>query len=448
MANILLLCADVITERMAGPAIRYWEFAKTLSKSHKVTLASPNDHPDTLVPPPNVELVPHMPENIDALCDNHDVIVFQGNILEGYERLRRSDKVLVADLYDPLPLEGLEHHKNGSFDHALEVHDLEVRIINDQLRLADYVLCASERQRDLWLGGLMTLRRLNPHNYERADLDHPVVTVPFGIPDFPPKRTGQGLSNLLDNQSDFVMLWGGGIWEWFDPLTVIRAVHRLKEEKPGLRMVFLGAKHPNPLIPIMPMQNEAEKLARELGLYGKEVIFQEGWVKYDELSNYFLDANIGISAHFDTLETYFSFRTRILHYLWAGKPIITTRGDILAQQVEQYGAGITVDYESTESWVQAIRRLSDPSFYEQCVKGVEALAAQYTWSKVTQPLLDICEKPHRSEDIILNGSGKRTLQVYDPEQERDRLQARLDETLNSTSWKLTAPIRWLKTRFL
>ena len=38
---------------------------------------------------------------------------------------------------------------------------------------------------------------------------------------------------------------------------------------------------------------------------------------YDERADYLLDADVGVSTHFPHIETEFSFRTRILDYLWA-----------------------------------------------------------------------------------------------------------------------------------
>jgi hypothetical protein len=36
------------------------------------------------------------------------------------------------------------------------------------------------------------------------------------------------------------------------------------------------------------------------------------------------EADIGVSLHREDVETRYSFRTRVLDYLWAGLPIITT----------------------------------------------------------------------------------------------------------------------------
>src|SRR5664280_3299763 len=45
---------------------------------------------------------------------------------------------------------------------------------------------------------------------------------------------------------------------------------------------------------------------------------------YTERSDHLLDADVGVSTHFDHVETEFSFRTRILDYLWTGLPIVAT----------------------------------------------------------------------------------------------------------------------------
>ena len=92
--SILILCPDVITERMAGPAIRYWEFATALAARFEVTLAAVNATSPTLKSPlPHIHLTQHTPENIDQLIEQHDIILFQGYILDTYPTLRQSNKI-------------------------------------------------------------------------------------------------------------------------------------------------------------------------------------------------------------------------------------------------------------------------------------------------------------------------------------------------------------------
>lgn len=51
-----------------------------------------------------------------------------------------------------------------------------------------------------------------------------------------------------------------------------------------------------------------------------------------------MEADAGVSTHMSHVETTFSFRTRILDYLWAGRPpMVVTEGDSFAELVEREG---------------------------------------------------------------------------------------------------------------
>ena len=92
----------------------------------------------------------------------------------------------------------------------------------------------------------------------------------------------------------------------------------------------------------MAMAQEAMRLAQKLELDGRSVFFHQEWVPYEERENFLLDADIGVSTHFDHLETRFSFRTRILDYLWAELPIIATQGDSFAELIDRHHFGHVV----------------------------------------------------------------------------------------------------------
>jgi len=191
-----------------------------------------------------------------------------------------------------------------------------------------------------------------------------------------------------------VLLWGGGIWEWFDPLTIIRAVSNLVPQYPQLKLYFMGVKSPNPQVPEMAIVQRARALAAELGVE-KNVLFCQSWTSYGDRVNCLLDADVAVSAHFDLPETRFSFRTRILDYLWAGLPILTTRGDQLADMIQQSQAGEALGYENVQDWENAIRRLiDDPSLRAKLSAGSRELSKEFHWDQVSKPLVEFCRKPH------------------------------------------------------
>ena len=247
-----------------------------------------------------------------------DVVIFQGLLLDVAPWLVDSDTILVADVYDPMHLEQLEQAKDlGEDGRALALRET-TRILNDQLRRADFVLCASEKQRDFWLGQLAGQGRINAAVYdEDGTLRRLIEVAPFGIDDEPPVQRRHAIRGSVDGigPDDKVILWGGGIYNWFDPLTLIRAVDRLKDEHPEVRLFFMGLKHPNPGVPDMRIAWQTRELSDALGLTERHVFFNEGWVPYAERADYLLDADVGVSTHYLHIETAFSFRTRILDYL-------------------------------------------------------------------------------------------------------------------------------------
>ena len=399
--KIVVATTDALTEKMAGPAIRAWHIADALSREHDVELVT--TAPSTLQHPRFPVRTVWKPElrSLERWCD---VFLFQGFLLDGYRFLRRSGKVMVVDVYDPFHLEQLEQSQGLDPDARREVVNATVAILNEQLLRGDFLMCASDKQRDFWLGQLAALGRINPVTYDAdPSLASLMAVVPFGLPDEPPRKTGGALKGVLPGigPDDKVILWGGGIYNWFDPLTLIRAVDKLRIRRGDVRLVFMGLKHPNPAVPEMRMAVAAQGLADELGLIGSHVFFNEGWVPYDERQNFLLDADVGVSTHFDHVETAFSFRTRMLDYIWASLPIVATAGDSLADLVERNGLGLTVPAEDVDALEAALATvLDDGNFAEGCRNALASTAPQFRWSTVLQPLVQFCRDAHRAPDLI------------------------------------------------
>jgi glycosyltransferase involved in cell wall biosynthesis len=199
---------------------------------------------------------------------------------------------------------------------------------------------------------------------------------------------------------DTLVLWGGGIYNWFDPLTLIRAIDRVRRAVPTVRLLFMGLRHPNPEIPEMRMAVAARELADELGLTGSHVFFNEGWVPFSERHNLLLDADIGVSTHLHHVETEFAYRTRILDYLWAGVPVVATDGDALSDLIEHRGLGLTVPPDDVDALAHALERMAtDKDFATQCRTNIHALAPELRWSSVARPLVEFCRAPGRAPDL-------------------------------------------------
>jgi glycosyltransferase involved in cell wall biosynthesis len=198
---------------------------------------------------------------------------------------------------------------------------------------------------------------------------------------------------------DEVVYWGGGIYNWFDPLTLIRAVARLSETRPHLRLFFAGTRHPSADSEVMQMLREARALSESLGLTGRHVFFHD-WVPFARRGSYLLEANLGVSTHFDHVETAFSYRTRILDYLWAGLPTVTTGGDVLAEMLVSSGAGVAVPPEDDAALARVLADLLDDPARRGAMAMRHARLRQAVLPQVLAPLVEFCRSPHRAPDLV------------------------------------------------
>lgn len=400
--RVLIITLEPISKQMAGPAIRGVEIGKALAGNHDVTVFSPCpseiQSPRELSDQPGFNVILGAPKShLYKIAENSDIIFIQANVLKPYPALSGLGKYLVVDLYDPYLLAILAQYEDD-LSTASSSYALMHQVLERHMVYADFAVCASEKQLDYWLGRLCALGRLTPEVYRFDPSFRKVIDVlPYGLPDTAPLRTDVGIKGRVDGigEEDFLLLWGGGLWEWFDPITVISAVAQLSFKFPQLKLYFMGLKSPNPHVPIMHMAVKAKELASHLGVLNTHVFFSEDWTPYRERVNYLLDADIAVSAHFDLPETRFSFRTRILDYLWAGLPILTTRGDHLGEQIEREKAGVTLPYKDVEAWASAIEMLlTNKDILQQYRYGSSKMARQFEWSKVVKPLQEFCADPH------------------------------------------------------
>lgn len=398
-AHVLIVTQDSIGERMAGPAIRCWEMAKLLAHTHEVVLASTQRADLTHE---SFTTTVASDANIGELLAPAEVVIFQGFVMHQFPQIEHFGGQVLVDIYDPFHLEGLNLRKEEVPAERWATAKSDVDVLNDQLTRADFMVCASEKQRDFWLGQLGGIGRINPATFDTDESLRSLLDVaPFGLPSEPPAKTQPVLRGVVDGigPDDFLLLWGGGVYNWFDPLTLVRAVARLADEGTPVKLFFMGAAHPNAAVPKMRMAAAAHQLADELGVAGRHVFFNDGWIPYEQRADWLLEADVGVSTHFEHIETAFSYRTRILDYLWASLPILCTQGDSLSRLVTSHGLGVTVPPEDVDAVAEGIARLRDDGdFYAAAQANVRALAPEMTWDKALAPVVDFCAHPQPAPD--------------------------------------------------
>ena len=352
-----------------------------------MTLAAPGE--GTVEGTRRVHFDPADPAALRAPIDAADMIVSppHGAVIARW--LHAADATLIFDLYDPGPLEALENFAEATPLRRWAWNTLALDHTLGALHLGNRFLCASERQRDLWLGTMLGRRLITPGVYGRDPTLRSVIdVVPFGVSEQPPAASAAGGARArfpaLGPESEIV-LWNGGLWDWLDPVAAVRAFADLADRRPAARLVFMGAAPT--LAGAGRAAAEARALARDLGLLDRLVFFNDAWVPYEERGGWLLEADCAISAHGDHLETRFAFRTRLLDCFWAQLPVVCTEGDDLAGRIVSDDLGAVAPPGDSAALAAGLERVlgrGRASYGAALARAADA----YAWPVVAAPLVD------------------------------------------------------------
>jgi hypothetical protein len=408
---ILVITGDPIGKNLSGPGIRAWNIASELATHHDVALMTLSELNQVVSDGFRlVHVAPGNEKEFKGWEQWADVIVFQGHALELFSTLQASKKRLIIDVYDPMHFEQLEQSRHEGKKEWTALVAGAADAMERQFQRGDYFLCATERQRHLYLGQLMTLGRITPDTYENdPNLENLMGIVPFGLPAEPPQKTAPAMRGVVPGigRDDKIILWSGGLYNWFDPFTLIHAVSELSRTHSDVKLYFQGTKHPHPGVPEMAIVDEARALAQSLGILDHHVFFNDSWVPYHERSNFLLEADCGVSTHRDHVETTFSFRTRVLDYLWAELPMVVTRGDYFGDLVDAKGLGKAVPAGDVKALSRALEKvLYDDSTRDRARKSIAAIRKDFYWPTVLKPLIAYIDSVAGGSAPVARGAGK------------------------------------------
>ncbi|HEX5852012.1 MAG TPA: glycosyltransferase [Solirubrobacteraceae bacterium] len=408
--RVLFICADPVGERMAGLGIRCWELARALSDRASVTIAHGGTEEIARDGVRTVAFRPHAPGALRGEIAAADTIVAHPQWPLVNRWLRSASARVVIDLYCPETLETLELLADGGAGSRASLSRRQrtattLDRLHAALRTGHQFMCASETQRDLWLGAMLALRLIGPDAYDRdPSLRETIDLVPFGVPAEPPQANGAGgpaQANRAEGRREAsgaggpreaipalgadseIVLWNGGIWRWLDAETAIRAVAALIERRPNVHLVFMGGAADHPAA--KASTEAARRLAGELGLLDSVVHFHERWTPYAERGAWLTQAACVISAHADHLETRFAYRTRLLDCFWAGVPAVCTSGDDLAERIEREDLGALAPPGDADALSAALERVLKRG-RDAYAPVLRAAAQDQTWQRVSAPL--------------------------------------------------------------
>ena len=394
MKKILFIIDFPISNFLPSGALRYFELAKVLKDKYKVAIVGVYKD-KTAIEIDGVELLDisafieynlglkiSLPNKkfLDAI-NKFDLIVTHGRILSSFAEKDITPKVII-DLYAPWFIEDLVGGKDG-------MHKVNMEQIKKIVSYGTHFLCASERQRDLYIGIFLSF------GITDKNLDQKFSILPIGIPSNNPMR-GKSLlrgDSLKFSNQDKIVMWWSGIWEWLDPITPIKGMKKIAKYRDDIKLLFIPVKGGEAGKGVSQIAKESIGLSKSMGMFDKKIFFIDQWVPYEERGNILLDADIGIISHHANIETRFSWRTRGLDFLWSETPIVTTGGDPLSEIIKDNDLGLVIPSDDPEAFADAVLELfNNRDQYDKIKANIYEFKPSLYWENLAVALEWVIEE--------------------------------------------------------
>lgn len=395
--KVLVLSHDTAGKTMAGPGIRYVSIARELSRHFDTTLGLLNGTGQQIneLSAYGIKAVAYSDGDYQEMVDGAEYLFGQQLGLGMLRYARRQQKRIIVDLYAPVPVEFLLYrHFSRDGISSLEKQEIGnlIDTYKEYVRTCDYFVCSNDRQRDMWLGFMLANNVLESRDEVCQDIERLIGLAPMGISSDEPRHKQDVMRDVVPGigKDDFILLWTGGLWDWFDPLKVVQAVERLNKDLPRIKLVFMGVRRPNKKVPDMSEAEKTITYVKERDLENDSVFFIDSWLPYEERVNYLLEADAAIYAHKSSLETRYSHRSRVLDHIYTELPTVANGGDYLGDAVlKDRGLGVVVENDDIDSFAKTVTKLaSDKELYTSIKKNIAAAKEEFYWENTVKPLVD------------------------------------------------------------
>lgn len=373
-------------QTVEGGGMRVWGLAKGLHKNGtRVTVAVNNSFVQNLSEYEGIKLVNWgLDDKFKDLINTYDSVIISyclGDVSEFVADKLDKNIQLILDCYVPIYVEVSARDSDNKNDEYKGYMQESARY-NRVLMRGDYFLCANEIQKIYYTGVLSSLQLINPRSYREDRL----LVVPFGIENTLAKASENPYTKLGISKNDFVVLWFGGLYPWFRVEEYLDAIIKLKNDK-SIKFVFVGTKNPfNPNPDFFRQHEKAYEFAKINSFLNNKVYFVD-WVDFDTRANWYKHADVVVSLNQPGEENTFSWRTRVIDFVWGELAMITNGGDPLSEELISAGGAIRLNELSGKQLAECIKDLyKNKAKLNAMRKAVAQLKSKYYWHNITKSL--------------------------------------------------------------
>ncbi len=427
-------------KKVTGPGIRTWQFAKPLlDDKHKICLISLRDRSAYFEDKPksfnkiksfeyhslsedkfkDMRFIQNLTHNFRPDC----IISISSFLVSKVAAEIKISKPIWFDRGDLMAEAQLRSYNNRDDAIPREFYKLEKSILSR----GDVFSAVSFSQKCAVIGRLGGAGRLN-----RRTLGYEFVhVIPCGVDKERYQKREAMLRGKVVNQDDFVVLWSGGYNTWSDVDTLFKGLEAAISKNKRIKFVSTGGS--------IDVQDDFT-YKRFLNLIQKskykERFIMLGWLPFHNLPEIYLKSDLGLNIDKNCYETLLGSRHRLLDWMKAGLPFITTTPSEFTKLLCNYKLAFGMESGDSNMLARLIlehsknrRRLKHHS-----LRLKRFVNQNYTYEDTTLPLRRWVEKPACSPDKLhTNGNYGRSpvlLKNVDSldEQEYKKMEKELEET--------------------
>jgi glycosyltransferase involved in cell wall biosynthesis len=381
-----------VGQNMSGMGYRAWEFAQTLSKYYEINIIVPQD--SDFINSKNISFTTLNNSNLEKIIKNSDVVFtlpeVDNDVLITAAKL---NKLIISDItYNPI--ESLEKDSIRSSENKKVRYEEIVKQYKLQLLVSDLIVVESHEQRLFMLGALMSLGRIEFLNYERSiDFSHLICEIPVGFNKSGLEKINKKRSKK-DN-SEKVLLWNGGIWNHYDPSPIIKAMKIVTKIDPKVKLMFMYCSPTK----ITTDTQSAINLSKKLGLYNKNIFFNEDIITYKTRDALLLSSRAIVCSHPYAIDAMIMRRLRFRDAILYTLPMLTTRGGSLSDIIEKLGIGITFKNDDTESIASDILNIvKNKKYYKKLKDNLKNAQKTFLLENNIKDLLKFIDSGNKAPD--------------------------------------------------
>jgi len=268
-----------------------------------------------------------------------------------------------------------------------------VRILaleNSLLMRGDGFSTPSRRQALAVTGELLLLGRMGVKSSETV----PVEPVP---------NCSSGKFEREDKSaSSFRIISTGSFNQWFDEVTLFKALESVMEMNEKLEFVSTGGR-----VPFSPEKYDRFRKMVENSQF-RDRFKLHGWIEYDKLLEIYRSASVAVYADIPVLESILGARTRVLDWIVRGIPVICTDGAEISEDISMHELGIVVPQQDYQALAEALMKLVlSPDLADKISANQEKwCSGEGSSENLFKPVVKWCENPVR---ISTKPTGKRTV---------------------------------------